>query len=194
MILLKLFWEFLKIGLFSVGGGMATLPFLYDLADSMGWYTYSQLADMLAVSESTPGPVGINMATYVGYTVGGFAGAVTATVGIVLPGVILVLIIVSVLDKFRGNRYVDAAFYGLRPASTALIAAAGVSVVEISLLNVSLFKETGAFTDLISIPAIILAVVLWVLTNLVKPTKTLHPVVFIAASAVVGIVFSFAGA
>ena len=149
---------------------------------------------MLAVSESTPGPVGINMATYVGYTVGGFAGAVTATVGIVLPGVILVLIIVSVLDKFRGNRYVDAAFYGLRPASTALIAAAGVSVVEISLLNVSLFKETGAFTDLISIPAIILAVVLWVLTNLVKPTKKLHPVVFIAASAVVGIVFSFAGA
>ena len=149
---------------------------------------------MLAVSESTPGPVGINMATYVGYTVGGFAGAVTATVGIVLPGVILVLIIVSVLDKFRGNRYVDAAFYGLRPASTALIAAAGVSVVEISLLNVSLFKETGVFTDLISIPAIILAVVLWVLTNLVKPTKKLHPVVFIAASAVVGIVFSFAGA
>ena len=194
MILLKLFWEFLKIGLFSVGGGMATLPFLYDLADSTGWYTYSQLADMLAVSESTPGPVGINMATYVGYTVGGFAGAVTATVGIVLPGVILVLIIVSVLDKFRGNRYVDAAFYGLRPASTALIAAAGVSVGEISLLNVSLFKETGVFTDLISIPAIILAVVLWVLTNLVKPTKKLHPVVFIAASAVVGIVFSFAGA
>ena len=194
MILLKLFWEFLKIGLFSVGGGMSTLPFLYDLADSTGWYTYSQLADMLAVSESTPGPVGINMATYVGYTVGGFAGAVTATVGIVLPGVILVLIIVSVLDKFRGNRYVDAAFYGLRPASTALIAAAGVSVVEISLLNVSLFKETGVFTDLISIPAIILAVVLWVLTNLVKPTKKLHPVVFIAASAVVGIVFSFAGA
>ena len=143
MILLKLFWEFLKIGLFSVGGGMATLPFLYDLADSTGWYTYSQLADMLAVSESTPGPVGINMATYVGYTVGGFAGAVTATVGIVLPGVILVLIIVSVLDKFRGNRYVDAAFYGLRPASTALIAAAGVSVVEISLLNVSLFSETA---------------------------------------------------
>ena len=194
MKLLLLFWEFFKIGLFSVGGGMATVPFLYDLAEKTGWYTQAQILDMLAVSESTPGPVGINMATYVGYTVGGFAGAVTATVGIVLPGVILVLIIVSVLDKFRGNRYVDAAFYGLRPASTALIAAAGVSVVEISLLNVSLFKETGVFTDLISIPAIILAVVLWVLTNLVKPTKKLHPVVFIAASAVVGIVFSFAGA
>ena len=142
MILLKLFWEFLKIGLFSVGGGMATLPFLYDLADSTGWYTYSQLADMLAVSESTPGPVGINMATYVGYTVGGFAGAVTATVGIVLPGVILVLIIVSVLDKFRGNRYVDAAFYGLRPASTALIAAAGVSIM------------TPTSTEAVSVPSV----------------------------------------
>ena len=79
MILLQLFWEFLKIGLFSVGGGMATLPFLYDLSDKMGWYTYAQLADMVAVSESTPGPVGINMATYVGYTVGGFGGALFAT-------------------------------------------------------------------------------------------------------------------
>ena len=191
---LLLFWEFLKIGLFSVGGGMATLPFLYDLSDSTGWFTHAQLADMLAVSESTPGPVGINMATYVGYTVGGFGGAVIATLGIVLPGVILVMIIASVLAKFRGNRYVEAAFYGLRPASTALIAAAGVSVVEISLLNVSLFKETGVFTDLISIPAIILALVIWLLTNVVKPTKKLHPVVFIAASAVVGIVFSFGGA
>ena len=193
-IYLRLYYEFFKTGLFAVGGGMATLPFLHDIGETTGWYTQTDLMNMLAVSESTPGPIGINMATYVGYTVGGFAGAVTATVGIVLPGVILVLIIVSVLDKFRGTRYVDAAFYGLRPASTALIAAAGVSVVEISLLNVSLFKETCVFTDLISIPAITLAVVLWVLTNLVKPTKKLHPVVFIAASAVVGIVFSFAGA
>ena len=104
MILLKLFWEFLKIGLFSVGGGMATLPFLYDLADSTGWYTYSQLADMLAVSESTPGPVGINMATYVGYTVGGIAAAETATVGIVLPGGILVL--------RRGATVLFADYYG----------------------------------------------------------------------------------
>lgn len=194
MILLQLFWEFLKIGLFSVGGGMATLPFLYDLSDSTGWFTYAQLADMLAVSESTPGPVGINMATYVGYTVGGFGGAVLATLGTILPGTVIVLIIASMLDKFRGNKYVDAAFYALRPASTGLIAAAGVSVVGIALLNTELYAVTGKLTDLVSIRAVILAVALWVLTNVVKPTKKLHPVVFIAVSAVVGIVFSFAGA
>ena len=194
LLLLELFWEFLKIGVFAVGGGMATLPFLYDLGEKTAWYTSAQVLDMLAVSESTPGPIGINMATYVGYTVGGVPGAVLATLGTILPGIILVIVLARFLARFHDNRYVNAAFYGLRPASTALIAAAGVSVVEISLLNVSLFKETGAFTDLIYIPAIILAVVLWVLTNLVKPTKKLHPVVFIAASAVVGIVFSFAGA
>lgn len=194
MIELLLFWEFLKIGLFSVGGGMATLPFLYDLSDSTGWFTHAQLADMLAVSESTPGPVGINMATYVGYTVGGFGGALLATLGVILPGTVIVLIIASMLDKFRGNKYVDAAFYGLRPASTGLIAAAGVSVVSIALLNTSLYAATGNLLDLISVKAVILAAVLWVLTNLVKPTKKFHPVVFIAASAVVGIVFSFAGA
>ena len=194
MIELLLFWEFFKIGLFSVGGGMATLPFLYDLSDSTGWFTHAQLADMLAVSESTPGPVGINMATYVGYKVGGFGGALLATLGVILPGTVIVLIIASMLDKFRGNKYVDAAFYGLRPASTGLIAAAGVSVVSIALLNTSLYAATGNLLDLISVKAVILAAVLWVLTNLVKPTKKLHPVVFIAASAVVGIVFSFAGA
>lgn len=191
---LLLFWEFLKIGLFSVGGGMATLPFLYDLSDSTGWFTHAQLADMLAVSESTPGPVGINMATYVGYKVGGFGGALLATLGVILPGTVIVLIMAGMLDKFRGNKYVDAAFYGLRPASTGLIAAAGVSVVSIALLNTSLYAATGNLLDLISVKAVILAAVLWVLTNLVKPTKKLHPVVFIAASAVVGIVFSFAGA
>ena len=194
MILLQLFWEFLKIGLFSVGGGMATLPFLYDLSDKMGWYTYAQLADMVAVSESTPGPVGINMATYVGYTVGGFGGAVLATLGILVPGTVIVLIIAGMLAKFRGNKYVDAAFYGLRPASTGLIAAAGVSVIGVALLNTALYEETGRLLDLVSVKAVILAAVLWVLTNVVKPTKKLHPVVFIAASAVVGIAFSFAGA
>ncbi len=193
LLLLNLFWEFLKIGVFAVGGGMATLPFLYDLGEKTGWYTSAQVLDMLAVSESTPGPIGINMATYVGYTVGGFPGAVLATLGTILPGVILVLILAKFLARHHDNRYINAAFYGLRPASTALIAAAGVGVLGESLFNVSLWRETGNFADLFVWGPIILALVLAVLTN-IKPTKNIHPVIYIAGSAVVGIVFKLGGA
>ena len=187
MMILRLWWEFFKIGLFSVGGGMATLPFLYNMADRTGWFSYDQIADMLAVSESTPGPIGINMATYTGFTTAGIPGSIAATLGIIMPGIIIVLLIVAVLDRFRGNRYVESAFYGLRPASTGLIAAAGILVVEIALLNTDLFEQTGRFLDVFNIKAIVLAAVLLVLTRWVKPTKKLHPIVFIAASAVVGI-------
>lgn len=194
MTLLRLWWEFFKIGMFSVGGGMATLPFLYDISDRTGWFTYNQIADMLAVSESTPGPIGINMATYTGFTTAGFWGSLVATLGIITPGIIIVLLIIAVLDRFRKNKYVEAAFYGLRPASTGLIAAAGILVVEIALLNFDVFKESKNILDILDYKAIILAALLLVLTRWVKPTKKLHPIVFIAFSAVVGIVFSFAGA
>lgn len=194
MTVLRLWWEFFKIGMFSVGGGMATLPFLYDMSDRTGWFSYDQIADMLAVSESTPGPIGINMATYTGFTTAGFWGSLAATLGMITPGIIIVLLIVAVLDRFRKNKYVDAAFYGLRPASTGLIAAAGVLVVEIALLNLEVFRESKNVFDMFNYKAIILAVLLLVLTRWFKPTKKLHPVVFIAFSAVVGIVFSFAGA
>lgn len=193
MILLQLFYEFLKIGMFAVGGGMATLPFLYNLADKTGWFTQAQVADMLAVSESTPGPVGINMATYVGYTTAGLPGALAATIGVIIPGVALVILIRAVLDKMRSNRYVDGAFYGLRPASTALIAAAGLLVADVSLLHMDLFRQSGRVLDLIDLKSVLLAAVLLIFTRWVKPTKKLHPIVFIAASAVVGIAFSFAG-
>lgn len=183
MILLKLWWEFFKIGLFSVGGGMATLPFLYDMADRTGWFTYDQIADMLAVSESTPGPIGINMATYTGFTTAGMPGSIVATLGVITPGIIIVLLIIAVLERFRKNKYVEAAFYGIRPASAGLIAAAGVLVAEIALFNVDADSIAGLFDA----KALILAAVLVVLTRWVKPTKKLHPVVFIAASAVVGI-------
>ena len=194
MTILRLWWEFFKIGMFSVGGGMATLPFLYNMADRTGWFSYDQIADMLAVSESTPGPIGINMATYTGFTTAGFWGSLAATLGMITPGIIIVLLIVAGLDRFRRNKYVEAAFYGLRPASTGLIAAAGVLVVEIALLNLDVFRESKKVFDIFNYKAIILAVLLLVLTRWFKPTKKLHPVVFIAFSAVVGIVFSFAGA
>ena len=135
MILLQLFWEYFKVGLFAIGGGMATIPFLYDLSDKSGWFTHAQLADMLAISESTPGAIGINMATYVGYTTAGIPGAVIATIGLAMPSVIVILLIARVLQQFRHNRYVEAAFYGLRPASTGMIAAAGLSVAALSFFR-----------------------------------------------------------
>ena len=128
MIYLRLFYEFFKTGLFAVGGGMATVPFLYDIADKTGWFTYDKLADMIAVSESTPGPIGVNMATYVGFTTAGIPGAVCATIGLVTPSVILILIIAKFLAGFSDNKYVKSAFYTIRPASSALIAAAGKEV------------------------------------------------------------------
>ena len=192
MILLKLFYEFMKIGLFTVGGGMACVPFLLALSEKTGWYTEAQLLDMIAISESAPGPIGINMATYTGYTVEGIVGAVIATLGIVIPTVILVLCIAKFLESFKDNKYVLGAMYGLRPASTGLIAAAGVSVAVLSLVNTDAFMARE-WASVVEPKSIVLAAILLILTNKVKKTKNLHPVFYIAASAVVGIVFHFAG-
>ncbi len=189
---LRLFYEFLKIGLFSIGGGMATLPFLQDMADRTGWCTAAEIADMLAVSESTPGPIGINMATYVGYEVSGIPGAICATLGVIIPGTILVIIVMSLIDRFRESKICEGAFYGLRPASTAMIAAAGILVCELTFLNKDLFIETGMPKDLLNFKALILAALLLFLTRGPKLTKNLHPIIFIAFSAAIGIIFSFA--
>ena len=180
---------------------MATLPFLKDIGETTGWYTYSDLMNMLAVSESTPGPIGINMATYVGFTVGGIPGAVIATIGEVTPSIIVILIVAAMLKKFRDSKYVQNAFYGLRPASTGLIGAACVSVIFEVLTCVRIDSVDGSLLNglqltggsLFNLRGLALAAVLLVLTNWVKPTKNLHPIVFIALSAVVGVVFGFAG-
>lgn len=194
MIYLRLFYEFFKTGLFAVGGGMATIPFLYSMADATGWFTRMDVDNMIAVGESTPGPIGVNMATYVGYLTGGNAGglpaailgAVVATLGLITPSIIVILIIASFLKSFRDNRYVDSAFYGLRPASTGLIAAAGLSVVVSNLFFVEAM-EGGFSLAVFNWKGWILAIVLWVLTNKVKQTQKLHPIIFILASAVVGV-------
>ena len=191
MLYLRLFWEFFKTGLFAVGGGMATLPFLYSMSDATGWFTAGQLADMIAVGESTPGPIGVNMATYVGFSTAGVPGAVVATLGLITPSVIIILIIARVLAAFRQNKVVDAAFYGLRPCSVGLIAAAGLLVVKIALFDVDLYRQTGVLMNLFQWKAIALAAVLIVLTRYVKPLKKLHPVFFILGSAAVGALFSF---
>ena len=204
MIYLQLFYEFFKTGLFAVGGGMATIPFLYNMADATGWFTRNDIANMIAVGESTPGPIGVNMATYVGYVTGmtqggvpfAILGAVVATLGLVTPSIIVILIIASFLKSFRNNRYVESAFYGLRPASTGLIFAAGMSVVISNLFHSELFGEpVRQWSDIFN-PALVnwkgwaLAAVLWVLTNKVKQTKKLHPILFILVSAAAGILWS----
>lgn len=197
-VYLRLFFEFFKTGLFAVGGGMATLPFLKIMGESTGWFTQTDLMNMLAVSESTPGPVGINMATYVGFTTAGLTGSIVATIGEVTPSIIVILIVAAMLAKFRDSKYVANAFYGLRPASTGLIGAAGAGVVLQVFAGISSSSGNSIFTKYsgggaISIKAVILAAVIFVLSRYVKQTKNLHPIVFIAISAVVGVVFRFAG-
>ena len=191
MIYLLLFWEFFKTGLFTVGGGMATVPFLYEMSDKYPqWFSHEDLANMIAVGESTPGPIGVNVATYVGFVTGegifgSVLGAVIATLGLITPSIIIILIIGATLKSFKNNKLVNHAFYGLRPASTGLIAAAGLSVL---LSNMFLSDKISlAFFNL---KGLILAVVLWVLSNVIKKTKNLHPIIFIGLSAVAGIVFS----
>lgn len=201
-VYIRLFWEFFKTGLFAIGGGMATLPFLQDIGSKTGWYTYTDLMNMLAVSESTPGPIGINMATYVGFTVGGIPGAVISTLGEITPSIIVILIVAAMLKKFRDSKLVNSAFYGLRPASTGLIGAACVAVVLEVLTNISVQSPEGSLFNIFAMegqsgllrwPGLLLAAVLFIFTNYVKPTKKLHPIVFIAVSAVVGVAAGYFG-
>lgn len=184
MILLRLFYEFFKTGLFSVGGGMATIPFLQHMGETTGWFTDQELTTMIAVSESTPGPMGMNMATYVGYETAGIPGAVIATLGLVAPSIIVILIIAGFLQKFRHSRAVDAVFSGLRPASTALIVSAGLSVA-VSVFTVSDALSPDSFPAIrwqaVLLAAAVFAGMKW------TPLKKLHPIAFIAAAAVAGV-------
>ncbi|MDR1915290.1 MAG: chromate transporter [Synergistaceae bacterium] len=184
MVYLTLIYEFLKVGLFSVGGGLATLPFLYQIADNYPWFTREMLVDMIAISESTPGPIGINMATYAGYAAGGVLGGVLATVSLLIPSVLIVASIVKVLDHFKENRFVKAAFYGVRPAVTALIASAALGIVKITLLDVKGYEESGRLTDIFSCRQMLLFCAVCYLMR--KYNR--HPVYYIAGAALAGAV------
>ena len=175
MLYLKLFWEFFKTGLFAIGGGMATVPFLQKMAEETGWFTQQDLINMIAVSESTPGPIGINMATYVGFSMGieadgatgALAGAVIATMGIVTPSLIIILAAAVFLKKLHDNQYLNGLLYGLRPASTGLIAAAGIGVAADNLFAGDMAVRNFGL-DMVNWKGWALVVVLWVLTNKVK--------------------------
>ena len=187
MTLLRLFFEFCRVGLFSVGGGLATIPFLTDLGERTGWFGAGDLANMIAISESTPGPMGVNMATYVGFHTAGILGGVIATLGLIFPSIVIILVIAGFLQKFRQSKAVDAVFYGLRAASVALITAALLQVAKIALLRPARGLES-AFTVYPNWIAIALAVVIFVLVKF-TPLKKLHPICFIGLAALAGVIF-----
>ncbi|MCI1931110.1 MAG: chromate transporter [Clostridia bacterium] len=182
--LLLLYFEFLKIGLFAVGGGLATLPFLYDLESKYTWLTAAMIGDMVAISESTPGPMGVNMATYVGFQNSGVIGSVIATLGLITPSIIIIIIIANILVKFKESKIVKNVFYTLRPAATGLIASAGLSVIMLAIFKTNITAFTFSKFDF---KCLLLFIFMIIFTWKTK----FHPIVAIAISGAIGILFSF---
>ena len=174
--LLIMFLEFFKTGLFAVGGGLATIPFLMDMSDKYGWFSQSELANMIAVAESTPGPIGVNTATYAGVTTYGIIGGIIATLGLIIPSYLVIVIISKILEKFRENKITQNVFYGLRPTVAGLITVAAYALLK-----------TTVFPDLVlNIKALVM---LLVFTLLVLSYKKLNPIAVILLGAVIGIIF-----
>jgi chromate transporter len=186
MVYAALAFEFLKMGFFSIGGGLATLPFLYELADKYDWFTRETLIDMIAISESTPGPIGLNMATYAGYAAGGVLGGVTATLSLVTPSFFFIALIVKILSKFKENKFVKSAFYGIRPAVTALIASAAIEISRIALFKTGDFIDTKNLSDILKCRNIVLFIVIFYMLRKYKK----HPVLYIGVAAAFGVLLS----
>lgn len=185
-VYISLFAEFFRTGLFAVGGGMATLPFLQDMIKRHNWFTQTELTDMIAVAESTPGPIGVNMATYAGYHAGGALGSFIATFALVLPSFLIMLVISGMLQRFHENRFAVSVLHILRPASVGLVASAVLSVLSAILINFDALSNQN-WSAVISLPALLLfAVLLFVCLR----RKGTHPLVLVSIGAVVGILFS----
>lgn len=181
-------WEFFKTGLFAVGGGLATVPFLQDMSAKYGWFTVQDLSTMIAVSESTPGPIGINMATYIGNHMFGFFGGVAATLSLVAPSIIVIFIIAGMLEKFRDSKIVKGVFEGLRPAVVGFILSAVLGIYVTSLLSPNAFQPGTDFMDIfrwkeVFLFAVLLAFYKW-------KDKT-HPIFIILVAAICGVAFGF---
>ena len=172
--LLRLAFEFFKTGLFAVGGGLATLPFLYAMGNATGWFNAQDVANMIAISESTPGPMGVNMATYVGFTSFGLPGAVLGPLALVFPSLVIIILISKILNKFKESKLVQDVFYGL-------------GVAKIALLRLDQYEITKNIADLLNYKSIVLALVIY----LVMKKKDFHPILMVVASAVIGIIFKF---
>ena len=175
-VLVEMFLRFFICGLFSIGGGLATLPFLYSISEQTGWYTYDDISNMIAISESSPGPLGQTK---------GLIGALVAPIALVFPSVIIIILVSKMLDKFKTAPVVQHALYGLRAASAALIAAAGLGVAKIALFHMEAASESVlAFFNW---KAIVLAAAIYV--GLKKFPK--HPIFYIVISAAVGVILKF---
>lgn len=186
-LLITLFIEFFKTGLFAVGGGLATIPFLYEMIDKYHWFTPEMLSTMIAVSESTPGAIGVNMATYVGYiTTNSLLGGVITTIGLVCPSVIVICIIAQFLKTFKDSKYVQNIFYGLRPAVTAMIASAGIGIFVVTMFNNSNLTLSNFINHIQYIHLFIFFIVLFISNKF----KKLHPIVLITGCAILGIILS----
>ncbi len=135
MIFLLLFVEFFKIGLLAIGGGLVTIPFLFDLSDKYGWFSTSELVDMIAVSESTPGPIGVNMATYAGFNTANILGGAVATIGLIMPSVMIIILVAKLMDKYSCNTRVKTLLEGLRPAVLALILFSVLQIAKVTILD-----------------------------------------------------------
>ncbi|OON97881.1 MAG: chromate transporter [Epulopiscium sp. Nele67-Bin005] len=174
MIYTLLYFEFFKIGLFALGGGLATIPFLQELGEKYGWITAQELLDIIAVAESTPGPIGVNAATFVGYKTANILGGIIAVLGLVTPSLIIIIIIAQFLVKFRENTTVRNAFYGIRPTVAGVIGASGVSVMY-GVLD-------GKIYELKIFMMFLLLIFFWAIQKYKK-----HPIVYIALGACVGV-------
>ncbi len=179
-----LFFIFFKVGLFTIGGGLAAIPLLQEEVLTRGWLSIEAFYDMVAVSESTPGPIGANIATYVGFSQLGVIGSVVATLGLVTPSVIIIILIAKYVMHYRDNKYVDAVFVGLRPAVTGLILTAAYSVAVKTLVDIELFKNTNLLKDLFNIKAIVMFVLFYYAVYKWKK----HPIYYILAAGVIGVV------
>lgn len=192
-LFLELFVRFFFVGLFSIGGGLATLPFLSDMGEATGWFGAETISDMVAISESTPGPIGVNMASYIGFQTAsefgsafGALGSVIATIGLVTPSLIIILIVSRVLMKFRDSKYVEFAFYGLRAASLGLITAALLSVAKIAFFGMNEVSDIASLFGSINYKTVILSIIIFIC---IKKFKKVHPIVLILISGLAGIIF-----
>jgi chromate transporter len=179
-----IFLEFMKIGFVAVGGGPATLPYLMELTEKYDWYTMEDLTNMIAVSESTPGPLGLNMATYAGYKTLGLFGGIVSTAGLVIPSIIVICLIARFLENFNENKYVKGAFAAIRPAVVAIIAASVYRVCKVSMFA----ESNGSYTPYPKL--LVLCAIVFALLQ-VKKLQKYHPALWLLFAVIIGIVFRF---